>query len=194
VTAIVRLYLPRDRLALEAHFAALGTEDLYNRFCHSINSEGVAEYLDRLRATGIPSYGIFDSNLALIAVSQLARSEEDLEVGLTVLPTYRRKGLAVALLYRAASYGRARGLKALVIHCLASNTPMLCLARKIGMSVEISDGEADGHLKLRAGTALDFWREIAYDQEGIAAAVLKSWPLAVQTALGGATPTKGSGT
>jgi GNAT superfamily N-acetyltransferase len=194
VTAIVRLYLPRDRFALEAHFSALSTEDLYNRFCHSTTPKGIGDILDRLRATGIPSYGIFNCSLALVAVSQLGRSGDDLEVGLTVLPSYRRKGLAVALLCRAATYARARGLKGLIIHCLASNTPILCLARKIGMTVEISNGEADGRLKLRAGTAHDFWKDFAYDQEGIVDSFLKSWPLAVQSALAGATRIKGNGT
>ena len=198
MTAIVRLSLPRDRLALEAHFAALGTEDLCNRFCHSIKPEAVTEYLDQWGAAGIPSYGIFNPDRALVAVCQLAQSADELEVGLSVLPSYRRKRLGVALLYRSASYARARGLKALIIHCLARNLPMLSLARRIGMTVEISNGEADGHLTLRAATALDFWREIADNQESlansIADAVVKSWQLAGQTALGSVTPTKDSGT
>ena len=118
MTAIVRLSLPRDRFALEAHFAALSTEDLCNRFCHSIKPETVTKYLDQWSAAGIPSYGIFDPDRALVAVSQLARSADELEVGLSVLPTYRRKGLALALLYRSARYARTRGLKALIIHCL----------------------------------------------------------------------------
>jgi len=198
VTAIVRLSLPRDRSALEAHYAALGTEDLANRFCHSIKPEAVSTYLDQWSTAGIPSYGIFNPDHALVAVSQLAKSADELEVGLSVLPAYRRTGLAMALLYRSASYARARGLKALIIHCLTHNFPMLSLARRIGMTVEISNGEADGHLTLRAATALDFWREIADDQESlanfIAHSVAKSWQLAVQTTLDSATPTKDSGT
>lgn len=197
MTTIHRLSLPRDRFALETHFAALGTEDLCNRFCHSVKPESVAKYLDQWSAAGIPSYGIFNPDRSLIAVGQLAQSEEELEVGLSVLPTYRCKGLALALLYRSASYARARGLKALSIHCLANNMPMLSLARRIGMTVEISSGEADGHLTLRAATALDFWRQIADDQESLAKSIadsgVKSWQLAVQTALGSVTPTKNSG-
>jgi GNAT superfamily N-acetyltransferase len=158
----------------------------------------VAKYLDQWSAAGIPSYGIFNPDRALIAVGQLAQSEEELEVGLSVLPTYRRKGLALALLYRSASYARARRLKALSIHCLANNMPMLSLARRIGMTVEISSGEADGHVTLRAATALDFWRQIADDQESlaksIADSVVKSWQLAMKAALGSVTPTKDSGT
>jgi hypothetical protein len=33
---------------------------------------------------------------------------------------------------------------------------MLSLARRLGMTIEMSRGEADGRLKLRAGTAFDF--------------------------------------
>ena len=77
----------------------------------------------------------------------------DLEAGLSVIEPYRRKGLAAALLCRAARYARSRGLKTLDIHCLAENTPMLSLARRLGMTIEMSQSEADGRLKLRAGTA-----------------------------------------
>lgn len=194
MTTINRLSLPRDRFALETHFAALGTEDLCNRFCHSIKPEAVTKYLDQWSAAGIASYGIFDPDRGLIAVSQLAQCAGELEVGISVLPTYRRKGLALALLYRCARYARTRGLKALIIHCLANNMPMLSLARRIGMTIEMSNGEADGQLTLRAATTIDFWREIADDQESIAKSiadsVVKSWQLAVHTALGRVTPTK----
>jgi hypothetical protein len=75
---------------------------------------------------------------------------------------------------------------------------MLSLARRIGMTIEISNGEADGRLTLRAATALDFWRQIADDQESVAKSiadsVAKSWQLAVKSALGSVTPTKDSGT
>jgi hypothetical protein len=61
--------------------------------------------------------------------------------------------------------------------------PMLSLAHRIGMTVEISSGEADGRLTLRAATALDFWREIADEQESLAKSVadsvVKGWQLAV---------------
>jgi RimJ/RimL family protein N-acetyltransferase len=198
LTTINRLSLPRDRFALETHFAALGTEDLCNRFGHSIKPEAVTKYLDQWSAAGIPSYGIFDPDGRLIAVSQLAQSADELEVGLSVLPTYRRKGLALALLYGCARYARTRGLKSLIIHCLTDNMPMLSLARRIGMTIEISNGETAGHLTLRAATAIDFWSQIADDQESLAKSmadfVVKSWQLAAKTALRNVPPTKDSGT
>jgi GNAT superfamily N-acetyltransferase len=150
---IVPLYLSRDRQALETHFAALESEDLRYRFCGSIKPAGVIHYLDQL--TAAHSYGIFNSDRALVAVCQLAQSASDLEVGISVLTPFRRKGYAMALLDYSAKYARARGLKALTIHSLAGNTPMLSLARRIGMSVEILEGEADGRLRLRADTIFE---------------------------------------
>ena len=135
--AIVPLCPPRDRLALDTHFASLESEDLRYRFCGSIRSAGVMKYLDHLNGTTVHSCGIFNSSLALVAVCQLAQSAGDLEVGISVLTPFRRKGFAMALLAHSARYARARGLKALTIHSLADNTPMLSLARRIGMSVEI---------------------------------------------------------
>jgi GNAT superfamily N-acetyltransferase len=146
--AIVPLDPTRDRRALESHFASLHREDLRYRFCGSIKREGVTQYLDQISVTGTPCYGVFDDGLALVAVCQLERLGCDLEVGLTVLPTFRRKGFGKALLRRSASYARARGLKGLNIHSLGDNTPMLSLARRIGMTVKIHSGEADGHLTL----------------------------------------------
>lgn len=182
--AIIPLYLPRDRPALEAHFSALGALDLRNRFCGSGKPDVVSQYMDQLTVSGVPSYGIFNARHALVAVCQLGQSGSDLEVGITVLPAYRRQGLGNALLMRCASYARARRLEALVIHCLADNAPMLSLARQSGMSVEHSNGEADGRLMLRAGTSLDFWAEMAFDQQGIADSVMRSWQFAAQMLLG----------
>jgi GNAT superfamily N-acetyltransferase len=186
--AIIRLDASRDRAALENHFAALETTDLRNRFCSSCKPECIAQYLAGLPAAGVVSYGVFDAELALIAVCQLAATDADLEVGLTVLTQDRRKGLAIALLSRAATYARARGFKALIMHCLADNNAMLALARRIGMAVEVLQGEADGRLKLRAATTWDFWREVAYDHDGLTDAVAKRCRLATQSILRDLTP------
>jgi GNAT superfamily N-acetyltransferase len=175
VPAIVRLSLPRHRLELDQHFAALTREDLRRRFCHTISLDGVARWLDSHTETGVSSYGIFNSDLDLIAVGQFGAYGGELEVGLSVRSGYRRRGMAAALLFRAASFARVRALTAVMIHCLADNWPMLSLAHRIGMTVQISQGEAAGRLKLRAGTAVDFWNEIAYDELGIVDSMAKSW-------------------
>jgi GNAT superfamily N-acetyltransferase len=155
---IVPLHPVRDRPALDRHFAALRREDLRYRFGGSTKPAAVSRYLDQWSAASIPSYGIFNTERELVAWCQLGRSGYDLEVGLTVVPAYRRQGFGRALLDRAVSYGRAQGLSRLVVHSLADNAPMLSLARRIGMTVEILLGEADGRLILHAAAAINFCR------------------------------------
>ena len=62
---------------------------------------------------------------------------------------------------------RSDGLKALLIHSLADNSPMLSLARRVGMTVEILRGEADGRLTVRAGTAKECCSDSAFEKEGM---------------------------
>jgi GNAT superfamily N-acetyltransferase len=151
--AVAVLYPDRDRPALETHFAALGSEDLYHRFCGATKPAGVTRFLDQLNLTAIPWYGIFKPRFGLAAVCQLARCGFNLEAALTVLPAFRRQGLATALLGRSASYARARGFRALLIHSSMDNTPMLSLARRFGMTIEILKGEVDGRLTLGVGAS-----------------------------------------
>lgn len=150
--AIVSLHPAHDRQSLETHFAALSGEDLRYRFFVAINPSSVNNYLDQLSVNGVHSYGIFGPLHALVATCQLALSEDDLEVGVSVLPAFRRQGLAKALLGRSANHARARGLKALIMHSLADNVPMLSLARHFGMTVDRSMGIVDGRMLLRAET------------------------------------------
>ena len=178
--AIVPLRLPRDRDALEAHFAALSPEDLRLRFGQTMKPETVAAYLDSVEARRAPIFGTVNQNLDVVAVGQFADTTDGLEVGLSVLSRYRRRGLATALLERAASYARAHSMASLVMHCLADNAPMLALARHFGMAIERVGSEADGRLKLRAGTAVDVWTDAAYDQAGIIDAATKRWQLALR--------------
>ncbi len=155
LTGIVPLHLPRDRQALEAHFAALDSEDLRYRFCGSIKPGGFTHYLDQLTRPDVPSFGIFAADTTLLAVCQVGQSGGQLEVGVSVLPAFRRKGLARALLEYSARHARQRGLRTLLIHTLMDNTPMLTLARRMGMRIEMLEGEADGRLRLRADTVAE---------------------------------------
>ena len=98
---------------------------------------------------GTASYGIYDGARSLTAACQLAPQGIDLEVGLSVLPAFRRRGLAAALLDRAMTHARDRGHAALIIHSLADNVAMLRLARRMGMTIQILQGDADGRLSLR---------------------------------------------
>lgn len=184
--AVTRLQLPRDREALDTHYGALSTEDLRLRFCSPVGPISLNAYLDRLQATGAPLYGIFNSRLELVAVGHYGAFEQPssgLEVGLSVLESYRRQGLGSALIHRAASYARSRGFKSLVVYCLAENTAMLSLAKHLGISSEISRDEAFGRVQIGTGTFLDYWSELYYLQADMVDALVRRWQFVTQSAL-----------
>jgi GNAT superfamily N-acetyltransferase len=145
---VVPLQMPRDRAALLAHFSALDADALRQRFGQTIRPEGVAAYVDSAEAKAQPSYGIFNSDLDLVAVAQFAASKDGLEVGISVLSPYRRHGLATALLRRAVRYARSHRINALVVHSRAANTETLALARRFGMPIVVAGAEANGRLQL----------------------------------------------
>ena len=179
--AIVPLQFSRDRTAIEAHFAALGPRDLRLRFGETVRPEMLVAYLDSVEARNEPMFGIVNHDLLIVAIGQFSASADGLEVGLSVLPRYRRRGLGTALLDRAATYARARGITILVMHCLSENAPAVAMARRYGMSIVGSGAETDGRLELRAGTSIDRETDAAYDQAGALDFTVKQWQLALRT-------------
>jgi ribosomal protein S18 acetylase RimI-like enzyme len=90
-------------------------------------------------------------------------------MGLSVLPGCRGKGYGDALLRRAVTYLRNRGVREVFVHCLTENSAMMHLARKNGMRIIYSGGESDARLELDAATADSFVAEWLDDQRGLAA-------------------------
>jgi hypothetical protein len=76
-------------------------------------------------------------------------------------------------LERAVLHATNRGYRALFMHCLAENGTMLSLARKAGLSVVITSGEADGQLALGEPTQAGALREAIQDQFALVDAMLK---------------------
>src|SRR5262249_13867593 len=91
--------------------------------------------------------------LEIVAAAHLAHNGDDGELGLSVLPEHRGRGLGAALLARAHTHARNLGLRVLFVHCLKENGAMMHLARRDGMRI-VSDGaEVDAFLDLEPADA-----------------------------------------
>jgi ribosomal protein S18 acetylase RimI-like enzyme len=152
--ATVRLH-EADRASLAAHFLALGPEDRRLRFGLSLADESLRDYVARLDFRHDRLFGVHDGNLELVAVVHAAPGEAGSELGLSVLPGWRGQGVGDALFRRAVSFLRKRGTQAVFVHCLAENAAMLHLARKNGMKIVFSSGEADAYLALQPSGLLE---------------------------------------
>jgi GNAT superfamily N-acetyltransferase len=143
-----------------AHLLRLGPQDRYLRFGHTIDDHGLVRYAHGLDPAQAALFGVVDPELELVAFAHLALDDDCAELGLSVLPGQRRRGMGQALLERAVTHARARGMRTLFMQCLADNAVMQRLARRTGMAVVTHQGETEARLALQEGTAdtqVDDW-------------------------------------
>lgn len=136
------------RAPLLAHFLALSPADRRLRFGRPIAESVIASYVDGIDFTRDTILGVRDQS-RLVGVAHLAFDSDPAEVGLSVLPGYRKRGVASALFGSAVARARSyvRGIYMLFP---AINTPILRIARRFGMAVRIRGGDAEALLDVRA--------------------------------------------
>ena len=139
-----------DRAALEAHFLALDPEDRRLRFGTSVGDSAIHEYVGRIDFERDGVFAVRDTRWRLVAVVHVATLRATAELGLSVLPGWRGKGNGNALLQRAVTWLRNRGILCVCVHCIAENAAMMHLARRNGMRIVYSGVETDGRLELDA--------------------------------------------
>ena len=147
---------PLDRPRLLEHYRALGPDDRRLRFGFRLSDEYLADYVARIDFARDHVFGVFGSAFELIAVAHMGRMGETAELGLSVLEPYRREGLARRLVARAMQRATALGRRELWIHFVQDNHAMARLTRSLGMTVRVSQGEADAVLALPATSPLVF--------------------------------------
>jgi GNAT superfamily N-acetyltransferase len=161
---LIRELTRLDKPALEAHFLSLDKEDRRLRFGVPIADAAVRAYVARVDFEHDAAFGVFDDDLSLSAAAHVARSgHEHAELGVSVLPARRRKGLGGALLARAHQRARNWGVRSLFMHCLTENATMMALARRQGMRIVAQQGEADAWLELPPADAASYFGEV-FDQ------------------------------
>jgi GNAT superfamily N-acetyltransferase len=155
-----------DRGALVEHFLSLDLDDRRLRFGAALNDFAVRAYVERIDFVRDGVFAVHDDALAVVAVAHVAPGPRDAELGLSVLPGWRGAGHGDALVARAVTYLRNRGIPFVFVHCLAENGAMMHLARRNGMRIAYQGGEADGRLALRPATPNTLFAEWMEDQRG----------------------------
>jgi GNAT superfamily N-acetyltransferase len=163
-----------ERAKLAAHLLALDAEDRRLRFGLPISDASVADYVERIDFGRDVVFGVFDDELNLAGAAHLARAEDHAELGVSVLPAHRGRGIGAALLERAHTHARNWGIGTLFMHCLTENAAMMHLARKQGMRIAAASGEADAHLDLAPASAASFAKALLAERVGLFDYALKS--------------------
>lgn len=155
---------PAARAPYLAHLCALAPDDLRLRFGSPLRPEALAAYVHGIDFTTDVLFGLHDARLALVGAVHLAIAQGHAELGVSVLPDARLRGIGTALVARAAEHARNRSVRCLYMHCLAENARMVRIARRAGMHVAFDGGDADAHLALPPATPLSHASELLADR------------------------------
>lgn len=158
---------------IREHLLALGEEDRRLRFGMHASDTFINNYVSSFNFVRDCFFGVIDSSLKIIGLTHLAYGQESsnqghtAEFGVSVSKNGRGFGVGTALFKRSAIHARNTNISILYVHCLSSNAAMMHIARKSGMEVEYSYGEADAYLKLPPGNQQSLILEAMQDQSAI---------------------------
>jgi GNAT superfamily N-acetyltransferase len=184
------------RASLTAHLHALTAADRRLRFGSTLSPEGITAYSDGIDFGRDAVFAVHDDRLALLGVAHAAFGDDFAELGLSVLPAHRGRGIGTALFERAAAHARNRSVARLYMHCLAENVAIMRIARRFGMAVVTEAGDADAHVALPPASAASITDEFVTDRFALYDYALKSHVAAwrgVNAALARRPPVPGSG-
>ena len=151
------------RTAYREHLVALDAEDRRLRFGVPQSSAAIAAYVERINFDSDSLFGVHGEALALDGAAHLALGPGFAELGISVHPQARGKGIGGALMNRATEFARNRSIMRVYVYCLAENLAMIRLARRTGMRVVVQSGDADAHILLPAATPLSVTSEFVVE-------------------------------
>lgn len=135
-----------DRQGLREHFGALGTEDRRLRFGLPVDNDFIARYVGGLDFERDVVFGVCSGPGQWLGVGHLVLGEPTAELGLSVLPDARGRGLGAAIFRFAVAHAARAGVERLYMHCLSTNRAIMSIARNAGMKIHSDGGESDAHL------------------------------------------------
>ena len=136
------------RATIMTHFLTLPVRDQRLRFGAPLAPQVIAAYVDGMDFTHDAVFGLHDDRLVLVGLAHLACKDDLAEVGLSVLPAHRGRGVGSALFRRAVAHARFRCIPRLIMQFLSSNVPIMCIARRFGMRIVTAAGESSAQLEL----------------------------------------------
>jgi GNAT superfamily N-acetyltransferase len=137
------------RSSLLAHFLALPMRDRSLRFGVALAPTAIAAYVDGINFDRDTVLGLHDDRFELVGVAHVACVDDEAEVGLSVLPAHRGRGVGSALFKFAVVHARGRRIPRLFMQFLSGNVPIMRIARKFGMAIVAGGRDVSAHLALQ---------------------------------------------
>jgi len=172
--------IPVQRLGANAgsayleHLLVLPPEDIRLRFGSAETADTITAYVRNIDFERDEVFGVHGAGLVLVGGAHLALTGDQAELGVSVLPGERGRGIGSALVARAAEHARNRNVRDMFMHCLAENKSMVHIARRADMEVVIESGEADAHVALPPADLSSLGSELLADRVALYDYALKA--------------------
>lgn len=147
-TPVVEVLHPACRQDVLDHLQRLDRADRSRRFGIALADEGIERYVLRLDFNRDILFGVYADDGRLIGLGHLALGTDAAEFGFSTDAEHRGRGIGQALFDRAVLISRRARVARLYMHCLATNEPVLRMARSARMRVRYDVGEALAYLDL----------------------------------------------
>lgn len=147
-----------NRNEIKMHLEDLDSDDRRARFLHSTSNETILSYVERIDFTRDTVFGAYinPNNIVLkpvlIGMAHIIyiKPPKIAEIALSVDIKYRRTGCGFALIQEAIRNTKDKEYSLIKMTCLANNTSMINLAKKIGFSIYFDEsGTIEGLLQIK---------------------------------------------
>ncbi len=142
--------------AVRRHLLRLATRERQERFGHLAGDDSLRDYCDHLERSDAVLVGAYaDGEIRGLAELVLLDGQPAAaaELAVSVHRSYQSRGIGTAIIARALTLARERGIHLVSMKCRWGNRRMRRLAKALGARVSVRDGEVDGVLRLQWPTA-----------------------------------------
>lgn len=165
--ACLRKLLPHEARLLADHYLRLDSESRRLRFAHSVTDDFVVAHAMRCGEAGSIVYAILMDG-AVHAAAELKRVDGALgttaEAAFSVETEFANQGFASELMGRIIRSARNRGIRHLVMTCLAENTKMRAIARKYEAELHLEQGDVTADITPNRADYLSVVTEVFEDR------------------------------
>ncbi len=157
---LVRRVFPYEYFKYRKHLKSLDLENRILRFGFPVKDDVIDQLCDEFEKN--PKHHVLfcveNNNLEFVGVGHIALQGE-MELAFSVLKDYQKQGIGNALIKRAISYCRTKGILKGQMVCLSTNTAIKKLCAKNGVKMLADSSETYGTIELPPADLLTVLQE-----------------------------------
>lgn len=173
---MIRKVRPAELGMVREHFLRLEEDARRRRFGHDVSDDYLHAYAKTVMAPGNLAFA-FVTDGEIGALAELKRPgvawSATAEAAFTVERRFANRGLATELMGRIIRSARNRGVRHLLLYCMAENAKMQAIAKRHKADLRFEDGSIIADIVPKQPDCSSIAQEIIEDRFGLAHSILE---------------------